>query len=106
MWGIIYFLVTLKMLIMEWNEVLLEFMKLLILVEGCCRMKWLVSMNGGIFLCVLDVIFNITRYPIEREGSSLLSQGSLFSNLIFKLDLIDLPLVGGACTWSNGKIWS
>ncbi|KAF5461269.1 hypothetical protein F2P56_017384, partial [Juglans regia] len=29
-----------------------------------------------------------------------------FSEFIFDLDLMDLPLVGGDYTWSNGRVWS
>ncbi|KAF5476218.1 hypothetical protein F2P56_007951, partial [Juglans regia] len=29
-----------------------------------------------------------------------------FSEFIFDLDLMDLPLVGGEYTWSNGRVWS
>lgn len=28
-----------------------------------------------------------------------------FPDLIFKLDLNDLPLIGGDFTWSNGRSW-
>ncbi|XP_042952212.1 uncharacterized protein LOC122289294 [Carya illinoinensis] len=49
--------------------------------------------------------FNITRFPSERSGAS--SMGSAmadFSALLFDLDLVDLPLVWGNFTWSNGKL--
>ncbi|KAF5447771.1 hypothetical protein F2P56_033295, partial [Juglans regia] len=29
-----------------------------------------------------------------------------FSEFIFDMDLMDLPLVGGEFTWSNGRVWS
>lgn len=49
----------------------------------------------------------ITQFPSNQEGSSHFSPGmTAFLDLIFKLDLIDLPLVGGAFAWSNGRNWS
>lgn len=40
--------------------------------------------------------FNITCFPSERLGDSIFTSAmTKFSYLIFKLDLVDLPLVGG-----------
>lgn len=48
--------------------------------------------------------YNITRFSNEREGSTLLSQNmSLFSELIFDLNLVNLPLEGGSYSWLNGR---
>ncbi|XP_042944840.1 uncharacterized protein LOC122278723 [Carya illinoinensis] len=49
--------------------------------------------------------FNITRFPCERSGHLRNSTAmEEFSKFIFELDLMDLPLVGGKYTWSNGRI--
>ncbi|KAG2725795.1 hypothetical protein I3760_01G083200 [Carya illinoinensis] len=55
----------------------------------------------------MGVDFNITSFPSERSGShhNALAMEE-FSKLIFELDLMDLPLVGGEFTWSNSKGWS
>ncbi|XP_042942615.1 uncharacterized protein LOC122276776 [Carya illinoinensis] len=51
--------------------------------------------------------FNITRFPSERSGNSQLSPTMTeFSDCIFDLNLVDLPLVGGPFTWSNNQIYS
>ncbi|KAG2680435.1 hypothetical protein I3760_11G099200, partial [Carya illinoinensis] len=51
--------------------------------------------------------FNITRFPSERSGDSCFGSAMAeFSDLIFELDLVDLPLAGGDFTWSNGRTWS
>ncbi|KAF5477100.1 hypothetical protein F2P56_003774 [Juglans regia] len=48
--------------------------------------------------------FNIVRFPSEREGlSSMITAMEVFSQLIFDLELLDLPLVGGEYTWSNSR---
>ncbi|KAF5477381.1 hypothetical protein F2P56_004026 [Juglans regia] len=51
--------------------------------------------------------FNIVRYPSERAGASTVT-GAMedFSELIFYLNLVDLPLVGRDYTWSNNRGWS
>ncbi|XP_041001721.1 uncharacterized protein LOC121247439 [Juglans microcarpa x Juglans regia] len=51
--------------------------------------------------------YNITHFPSERSGhyrNSVAMED--FSKFIFELDLMDLPLVGGEYTWSNGRAWS
>ncbi|KAG2671254.1 hypothetical protein I3760_14G124900 [Carya illinoinensis] len=51
--------------------------------------------------------FNITRFPSERSGNSQLSPAMTeFSDCIFDLNLVDLPLVGGPFTWSNNQTYS
>ncbi|KAG2667198.1 hypothetical protein I3760_15G101200 [Carya illinoinensis] len=51
--------------------------------------------------------FNIVRFPSERSGDSRLSSAmSEFSDIIFDLNLVDLPLIGGPFTWSNNQTWS
>ncbi|XP_035541166.1 uncharacterized protein LOC118344500 isoform X2 [Juglans regia] len=48
--------------------------------------------------------FNIICFPSEREGlSSMTTAMEDFSQLIFDLELLDLPLVGGEYTWSNSR---
>lgn len=50
---------------------------------------------------------NITRFPSERLGiyhNSLAMEE--FSEFIFDLDFMDLPLAGGKFTWSNSRVWS
>ncbi len=47
--------------------------------------------------------FNIIRVPSERWGFSSFSPAMVaFSDWIENLQLVDLPLVGGRYTWSNG----
>ncbi|KAG6639537.1 hypothetical protein CIPAW_10G107700 [Carya illinoinensis] len=51
--------------------------------------------------------FNITRFPNKRVGDTHFSHAmTIFSDLIFKPDLIDLQMAGGDFTWSNGRAWS
>ncbi|KAG2720457.1 hypothetical protein I3760_02G035900 [Carya illinoinensis] len=51
--------------------------------------------------------FNITRFTSECLGdTSTSSDMEEFSEFIFVLDLLDLPLVGGTFTWSNSRSWS
>jgi exonuclease III len=46
--------------------------------------------------------FNLVRYPTERAGASDLSSSMRdFSDFIFSMGLLDLPLEGGNFTWSN-----
>jgi hypothetical protein len=45
--------------------------------------------------------FNVIRFPNERSrGVPLCSAMLEFSDFIFYQGLMDLPLVGGSCTWS------
>ncbi|XP_042972866.1 uncharacterized protein LOC122304675 [Carya illinoinensis] len=51
--------------------------------------------------------FNIIFFPSERSGHLRNSTAmEEFFEFIFELDLMDLPLVGGEYTWSNGRVWS
>ncbi|KAG6650604.1 hypothetical protein CIPAW_06G055400 [Carya illinoinensis] len=51
--------------------------------------------------------FNITRFQSECSGQYRNSVAmDEFSKFIFDLNLMDLPLVGGEYTWSNGLVWS
>ena len=46
--------------------------------------------------------FNVIRFPSERfEGRRISLAIREFSNFIFERDLMNLPLTGGLCTWSN-----
>ena len=48
--------------------------------------------------------FNIVRYPSERVGSTTLSHSMRdFSEFIFTIGLLDLPMEGGNFTWSNAR---
>ena len=48
--------------------------------------------------------FNVARYPTERVGSADFSPAMReFSNFIFSMGLIDLPMEGGSFTWSNAR---
>jgi hypothetical protein len=48
--------------------------------------------------------FNIVRYPSERVGSTTLSHSMRdFSEFIFTMGLLDLPMEGGNFTWSNAR---
>ena len=48
--------------------------------------------------------FNVVRFPSERLGSnSFIAAVQEFSNFISEQGLIDLPLQGGAFTWSNSQ---
>ncbi|KAG2684915.1 hypothetical protein I3760_10G097900 [Carya illinoinensis] len=48
--------------------------------------------------------FNVVRFPCERERATYMTRSmEEFSELIFDLNLIDLPLFGGCYTWSNGR---
>ncbi|KAG6634181.1 hypothetical protein CIPAW_12G101400 [Carya illinoinensis] len=50
--------------------------------------------------------FNTTRFPCERVGDSLITRAMSEFDLISELQLVDLPMVGGDFTWSNGIAWS
>ncbi|KAG6637440.1 hypothetical protein CIPAW_11G178800, partial [Carya illinoinensis] len=51
--------------------------------------------------------FNIIRFPSERSGDSRLRPAMTeFSDFIFDLNMVDLPLMGGRFTWSNSQMWS
>ncbi|KAG6647375.1 hypothetical protein CIPAW_07G074900 [Carya illinoinensis] len=51
--------------------------------------------------------FNVTRFPTERLGNSHFTNTMHdFSDLIFELELIDLPMADGDFTWSNRRSWS
>ncbi|KAG6646425.1 hypothetical protein CIPAW_07G008100 [Carya illinoinensis] len=51
--------------------------------------------------------FNVVRFPSEASGSRRLRPAmEAFSECIFDLNLIDLPLAGGTATWSNNQSWS
>ena len=46
--------------------------------------------------------FNVVRYPSKRAGSDQMSPAMRdFSNFIFSLGLLDIPMEGGSMTWSN-----
>jgi exonuclease III len=51
--------------------------------------------------------FNVVRFPSERSGGRRIS-GAMreFSDFISECGLMDLPLNGGLCTWSNTWSWS
>jgi hypothetical protein len=51
--------------------------------------------------------FNIVRFPSERSGGRRIN-GAMreFSEFISECGLMDLPLNGGVCTWSNTRSWS
>ena len=51
--------------------------------------------------------FIVIRFPSERSGGRHISAAIReFSKFIFEKGLIDLPLTGGLCTWSNTRSWS
>jgi len=54
--------------------------------------------------------FNVTRFPNERLGAACLCYAMMeFSYFIFDQSQMDLPLVGGAFTWSTSHdplVWS
>ncbi|KAG2664290.1 hypothetical protein I3760_16G075400 [Carya illinoinensis] len=51
--------------------------------------------------------FNVTRFPSKCFGNRRMRPTMLdFSECIFELNLVDLPLVGGLCTWANNQTWS
>lgn len=55
----------------------------------------------------IDGDFNDTCFPSERLGESHCCYAmEEFSKLIFDLDILDLPLVGGSFKWSNNHVWS
>jgi hypothetical protein len=48
--------------------------------------------------------FNVIRFPSERSGGRCISSAmGEFSDFIFERGLMDLPLTGGVCTWSNSQ---
>ncbi|KAG6633159.1 hypothetical protein CIPAW_12G029100 [Carya illinoinensis] len=51
--------------------------------------------------------FNVVRFPSEVFGCRRLRLAmEEFSECVFDLNLVDLPLAGGAATWSNNQSWS
>jgi exonuclease III len=51
--------------------------------------------------------FNVIRFSSERSGGRRTSAAMReFSDFIFEKRLMDLPLTGGLCTWSNTQSWS
>jgi hypothetical protein len=51
--------------------------------------------------------FNVIRFPSERSGGRRINAAMReFSDFIFEKGLMDLPLTGGLCTWSNTRSWS
>jgi hypothetical protein len=51
--------------------------------------------------------FNVIRFPSEGFGGRRISAAMReFSDFIFERCLMDLPLTGGLCTWSNTRSWS
>ncbi|XP_059429183.1 uncharacterized protein LOC132162996 [Corylus avellana] len=54
--------------------------------------------------------FNVTRFPSERSGGARLDSAMMgFSDFISEQGLMDLPLAGGAFTWSVSQdppLWS
>ena len=50
----------------------------------------------------MDGDFNVVRYPSKRLGSDRISPDMReFSEFIFTMGLMDIPLEGGTITWSN-----
>ncbi|KAF5463070.1 hypothetical protein F2P56_019016 [Juglans regia] len=51
--------------------------------------------------------FNVARCQSKSFGNRRLRPASLeFSECIFDLNLVDLPLAGGPATWSNNQTWT
>jgi hypothetical protein len=51
--------------------------------------------------------YNVTRFPSERLCKACLCPAIVeFYDFSFDQGLMDLPLVGGAFTWSNNQSWS
>jgi exonuclease III len=51
--------------------------------------------------------FNVVRFPSERSGGRRISVAMReFLDFIFEKGLLDFPLTGGLCTWSNTRSWS
>ena len=47
--------------------------------------------------------FNVVRFPEEKGGKRGCSSAmKAFNEVINELQLVDLPLLGGSVTWSNG----
>lgn len=50
--------------------------------------------------------FNVTWFPSERLGETWFDLAMAdFSDFILDLELLDLPLVRGAFTWSHNRAW-
>jgi hypothetical protein len=48
--------------------------------------------------------FNVTQFPSKRSGAEHFTPGMTdFSEFIFSLGLMDIPLEGGKFTWSNNR---
>ena len=51
--------------------------------------------------------FNVIRFPNERFGGRRINSAMReFLDFIFERGLMDLPLTGKVCTWSNSQSWS
>ena len=54
--------------------------------------------------CCVGGDFNTVRYPTEKGGLDHFTSGMQdFSDFIFSMGLVDLPLEGGSITWSNTR---
>jgi hypothetical protein len=76
-----------------------------IVIDGCYGMNWWGYCVGGICLSVLGVI-SMPLGSLVRglEGGRHISSAMReFSDFIFERGLMDLPLTGGLCTWSNSR---
>ena len=80
--------------------------------NGDCDRRLLGDELAGL-LCWWDLLwciwgdFNAIRFPSERPGGRRISSTMReFSDFIFERGLMDLPLTGGLCTWSNSRSWS
>jgi exonuclease III len=80
--------------------------------NGNSDRHWLWDELAGLLSCwvlpwCIGGDFNVIRFPSERSGGKRISSAMReFSDFIFERSLMDLPLTGGVCTWSNSQSWS
>ena len=70
-----------------------------------CGRSWRVYIPYGMCRGAWGVILTLSGSLVSVQGRHSIAMEEL-NEFIFDLDFMDLPLVGGEFTWSNGRVWS